>query len=56
MEDALGWTRAQTSGAFSVALLTSGLAALAAGRIVDRHGARALMTLGSVAGGALVLA
>jgi len=56
MEDALGWTRAQTSGAFSVALLTSGLAALAAGRIVDRHGARVLMTLGSIAGGALVLA
>jgi len=56
MEDTLGWTRAQTSGAFSVALLTSGLAALAAGRIVDRHGARALMTLGSIAGGALVLA
>ena len=56
MEDALGWTRAQTSGAFSVALLTSGLAALTAGRIVDRYGARALMTVGSIAGGALVLA
>ncbi len=56
METALGWTRAQTSGAFSVALLTSGLAALTAGRIVDRHGGRGLMTVGSLAGGALVMA
>ena len=56
METALGWTRAQTSGAFSLALLTSGLAALAAGRIVDRHGGRGLMTAGSLAGGALVMA
>lgn len=56
MEEALGWTRTQTSGAFSVALLTSGLAALGAGRIVDRYGGRALMTLGSLAAGALVLA
>lgn len=56
MEEALGWTRTQTSGAFSVALLTSGLAALGAGRIVDRYGGRALMTLGSLAAGGLVLA
>lgn len=56
METALGWTRTQTSGAFSLALLTSGLAALTAGRIVDRHGGRGLMTIGSLAGGALVMA
>lgn len=56
METTLGWTRAQTSGAFSLALLTSGLAALTAGRIVDRYGGRGLMMVGSLAGGALVMA
>lgn len=56
MEEELGWSRAQTSGGFSLALLLSGLAAIPVGRFVDRHGARGLMTAGSVAGAALVLA
>lgn len=56
MERTFGWTRAETSGAFSLALLVSGLAALPMGRWVDRHGARALMTAGSLAGAALVAA
>ncbi|MEZ4608386.1 MAG: hypothetical protein R2865_16760 [Deinococcales bacterium] len=38
MEAELLWTRAQTSGAFSVALLLSGLLALPIGRLVDRRG------------------
>ena len=55
MEAELGWSRAETSGAFSLALLVSGIAAIPVGRHVDRHGARLLMTLGSVAGALLVL-
>ena len=56
MEAELGWTRAQTSGAFSLALLLSGVGALPAGRFVDRHGARGLMTAGSLLGALLVFA
>ncbi len=56
MEADLGWTRAQTSGAYSLALLLSGLIALPIGRWVDRHGARLLMTLGSSLGVLLVFA
>ena len=55
MEAELGWTRAQTSGSFSLALLLSGLTAIPVGRYVDRNGGRGLMTLGSVAGALLVL-
>lgn len=56
MELELGWTRAQASGAFSMALLLSGLVALPIGRWVDAHGGRLVMTVGSVAGVALLLA
>ena len=56
MEETLGITRAATSSAFSLALLTSGLAAWSAGRHVDRRGARGLMTLGSLVGALLVFA
>lgn len=56
MEAELGWSRAQTSGAYSLALLVSGVVAMPVGRYVDRHGARGLMTLGSLAGSLLVLA
>lgn len=56
MEAELGWTRAETAGAFSVALLLSGLPSIAVGRMVDRVGARALMTAGSVVGATLVFA
>lgn len=55
MENDLGWTRAQTSGAFSLALLLSGLVAIPIGRWVDRHGARLVMTVGSSLGFLLVL-
>lgn len=56
MEQELGWTRAETSGAYSLALLLSGLLAVPVGRWVDRRGARVPMTVGSAAGVALVLA
>lgn len=56
MEAELGLTRAQTSGAYSLALLLSGLTAVPVGRWVDRHGARALMTWASMAGAGLVFA
>src|SRR3982750_2195965 len=56
IEKELGWSRAQTTGAFSLALLLSGLAAIPAGRWLDLRGGRALMTAGSVAATLLVLA
>lgn len=55
MESELGWTRAQTSGAFSLALLVSGLAAFPIGRWVDARGARGIMSIGSLLGAVLVL-
>lgn len=48
----LGWSRASLSGAFSLAFLVSGGLGVPIGRLVDRHGARWLMTGGSVLGAA----
>jgi hypothetical protein len=56
MEAELGWSRAAISGAFSLAVLVSGLAAVPVGRWLDRNGPRALMTAGAAAGTLLVLA
>ena len=56
MGDELGWSRSQMTGAFSLALLISGLAAVPVGRWLDRHGTRALMTAGSILATALILA
>lgn len=56
MEAELGWSRGVMSGAFSLALLTSGVTAIAVGRWLDWHGPRLLMTVGSIAGTLLVLA
>ncbi len=56
MSQELGWSRAAITGAFSLALLCSGLAALVVGRWVDRHGPRLIMTAGSGAAALLVLA
>ncbi len=56
MEQTLGWSRGELTGAFSLALLLSGLAAVPVGRWLDRHGPRVLMTAGSCAGVLLVLA
>ena len=40
-----GWTRAMTSGAFSLSLLVSGLSAILMGRLTDRLGPRWVITL-----------
>ena len=56
MESELGFSRAQTSAAFSIALLVAGLAAIPVGQWVDKHGARGVMTLGSILGSILILA
>jgi MFS family permease len=52
----LGWSRGQMSGALSVAMLLSGLAAAPVGHWLDHHGPRLLMTLGSVAAVILLVA
>lgn len=56
MRAELGFSTAQTAGAFSLAVLVTGVAAVPAGRWLDRHGARGLMTAGSVAAVLLVVA
>jgi MFS family permease len=55
MQAELGWTRAQLTGAFSLALVVLGIAGVGAGHWLDRRGPRLLMTAGSVLGVALVL-
>ncbi len=56
LEHETGWTRAQTSLGFTLALLLSAGCAPWVGRHVDRRGARVPMTLGTVAGAALLWA
>src|SRR5579859_860500 len=56
MEHDLGWSRGLVTGAFSLALVLSGLAAVPVGRWLDGHGARGLMTIGSVCGVVLMVA
>jgi MFS family permease len=56
MEAELGWSRAQVTGAFSLALLAAGLAALPVGHWLDARGARGLMTAGSVLASLLLVA
>lgn len=55
MGEELGWSSATLTGAYSLGLLVSGLAAPLVGRWLDGHGPRALMSCGSIAGVALVL-
>jgi MFS family permease len=56
MQRELGWTRAELTGAYSLALLVSGVAAFPIGAWLDRHGPRLLMTVGSLAAALLVYA
>ncbi len=56
MQEDLGYSAAQLTGAFSLALLVSAVAGIAVGRHLDRHSPRTVMTAGSVAGVLLVLA
>ena len=56
MRAELGLSSATVAGAWSLAVLVAGVCAVPAGRWIDRHGARALMTGGSVLAVLLVLA
>jgi len=56
LEGEFGWSRAQVTGAFSLALLISGGMAVPVGFWLDRHNARWLMTVGSVAATGLMAA
>jgi MFS family permease len=56
MQAEFGWSRASMTGAFSFALLLSGVMAVPVGRWLDHRGPRLLMTLGSCAAALLVLA
>jgi MFS family permease len=56
MEHDLGASRVAVTGAFSIGLGVSALAALPVGRWIDRHGARGLMTVGSALATALTFA
>ncbi len=52
----LGWSLATLTGAYSLALLCSGVCAPFVGRVIDRHGPRWIMTAGSLLGTLAVLA
>jgi len=56
MQRELGFSTAELTGAFSLALLVSALAGIAVGRYLDRRSPRGLMTAGSIAATILVLA
>ena len=56
MRDDLGFSTAQLTGAYSLALGVSAVGGIAVGRYLDRHSPRALMTAGSIAGVGLVVA
>ncbi len=56
MEQDLGWSRATLNGALSLGLFAAGVAALPVGAHIDRHGGRALMSLGSLAAALLFAA
>ncbi|MFD6191814.1 MFS transporter [Streptomyces sp. NPDC060275] len=47
---ATGWSAGATTAAFSLGLVVSALAGIRVGRILDRHGPRAVMTIGSALG------
>jgi len=51
-----GWSLAFAMGGFSVGLLTAGLVAPTVGKMIDRHGGHVIMTIGSLAGAAGLLA
>ena len=56
MQRELGFSIAELTGAFSFALLVSAVAGIAVGRWLDHRSPRGLMTAGSIAATALVLA
>jgi MFS family permease len=55
MQRELGYSTAQLTGAFSLALAVSAIAGVVVGRHLDRHSPRNVMSVGSLAGAVLVL-
>ncbi|MFA6965777.1 MFS transporter [Bosea sp. (in: a-proteobacteria)] len=56
MTRSFGWASEWTYGAFAAGLLAGGLVAPVAGRLIDRHGTRAMMSLGTVLAAASLFA
>jgi MFS family permease len=56
MQAELGWSTIELTGAYSLALLCSGLAAVPVGRWLDQNGPRGVMTVGSILAALLVAA
>lgn len=56
MQEQMGWSLAQVSGASSLALLVSGFVTLPVGIWLDKHGARLLMTIASILATLLLIA
>ncbi len=56
MEAEFGWSRAELIGGFSLLLLVAGAMAFPVGAYIDKHGARRLMTIGSIGAMLLVIA
>jgi MFS family permease len=56
METELGWSRTVLTGAYSLGVLMSGIAAIPVGAVIDRHGPRAIMIGGAVLASLLLLA
>jgi MFS family permease len=56
MRAELGWSTAELNGAYTTGVAVSGLVAVPVGRWLQRHGARGVMTAGSLLGVAALLA
>ena len=56
MRAEFGWSTAQLNGAYTTGVAVSGLVAIPVGRRLQRHGARGVMTAGSLLGVAALLA
>lgn len=56
MQQSLGWSLTSMNGALTVGLLVAGLCAYPIGALIDRHGGRLIMTVGSIAAALLLVA
>ena len=55
MQDEFGWSLSAIAGAYSLALILSGISAVPVGRWLDHRGARGLMSVGTVGAAALLI-
>lgn len=56
MHETFGWSLTALNGALSAGLLVAGLCAYPVGMLIDRHGGRIVMSVGALAGAALLVA